>query len=311
MTKRAYVLIILLIAASSAVVMYTHFSPMQNQPQPQPPDPYVSIGCDRVLWNDDEIELLATTRDIDKPEFEWIIDGMVVENADNLALGEHQVILNVNFGDQTLQAKKTIIVIDSTNGVSLNDFQYSKNQWRFQTLYQEKQFGVKNVLISVDSSTPKEVNSCGNLITKPLFAGEHTWQAKYQGNVIASGSFDLKETSDIKISSIEIASRYTAGDTVNGKIVLTNMGSTTITGFEIETLVINHKYEWMGDQAKKEYHDKYTSQLKPGGKYNIPIRVTIPEKVSGIRPTGSYSITINLILNNQIIDTKVANTEVI
>ncbi len=309
MVKRAYIIIILLIASSSAALIYPHFSPIQDQPQPL--NPYVSIGCDRVLWNGDEIELLATTRDIDKPEFEWIIDGMVVENADNLALGEHQVILNVSFGDQTLQAQKTIIVIDSTDGVSLNDFQYSKNQWRFQTLYQEKQFGVKDVFISVDSSTPIEVNSCGYLITKPLFAGEHTWQAEYQGNVIASGSFDLKETSDIKISSIEIAPRYKAGDTVNGNIVLTNMGSTTITGFEIETLVINHKYEWMGDQAKKEYHDKYTSQLKPGGKYNIPIRVTIPEKVSGIRPTGSYSITINLILNNQIIDTKVANTEVI
>ena len=310
MVKRAYLIIILLIAASSAALMYTHFSPMQED-QPQPPDPYVSIGCDRVFWNNDEIELLATTRDIDKPEFEWIIDGMVVENADNLALGEHQVILNVNFGDQTLQAQKTIIVIDSTDGVSLNDFQYSKNQWRFQTLYQEKQFGVKDVFISVDSSTSIEVNSCGYLITKPLFAGEHTWQAEYQGNVIASGSFDLKETSDIKISSIEIAPRYKAGDTVNGNIVLTNMGSTTITGFEIETLVINHKYEWMGDQAKKEYHDKYTSQLKPGGKYNIPIKVTIPGKVSGIRPTGRYSITINLILNSQIIDTKVVNTEII
>ena len=306
-------IIVIILVVFIAALTYTHFSPVQDQdlPQSRSDEPYVSIGCDRVFWNDDEIALLATFINIEKPELEWIIDGKVVENANNLVLGEHQVILNVNFGDKTLHDQKTIIVIDSTDDISLSNLQYSQNQWIFQTLYQGKQFGVNDVRISIDSSAPIEVNTCGNLITKPLFAGEHTWQAEYRGNIISSGSFNIRQINDIKISSIEVAPSYRAGDTVNGKIILTNMGSTTITGFEIETLVINHKYEWMGDQAKKEYHEKYTSKLDPGGKYSIPIRVKIPEKVSGVRPIGDYSITINLILNGQTIDTKVVNTEVV
>lgn len=309
----AIVLIVFVLMLLIAVLTYTYFLPMQNQNLPpiQSADPHVSIGCDRVFWNDDDIALLATVQNIVRPEFEWAIDGKVVENADDLAPGEHQVRVNVNYGDQTLHDQKTLILIDSTDGISLSNFQFSYNQWKFQTLYKGKQFGVNNVRISIDHSAPIEVNSCGYIVTKPLFAGGHIWQAEYRGNVIASGTFTIREKHDIKINSIEVASSYRAGDTVNGNIVLTNMGSTTITGFEIKTLVINHKYKWMGDQAKKEYHDKYTSELVPGGKYKIPIRVTIPEKVSGIKPTGDYSITITLILNGQTIDTKVVNTKVV
>ncbi len=154
------------------------------------------------------------------------------------------------------------------------------------------------------------MNPCGKLSTKGLFAGKHEWKAEYRGKTIASGNFALKEVSEIKIERISINKSYRAGDTVEGKIILKNTGTTIIKDFEIKTVIINRNYEWMGDKAKKEYSSQYNSEVKPGEAYEIPIRVTIPEKVSGIRPSGSYTITANLLLNGKTVDTKIVNIEV-
>lgn len=273
-------------------------------------EPFVSIGCDRVIWNGDGVDLLATIRNIENPQYQWIIDGNIAAGAINFGLGEHSVVLNVESGDDTYQAKKAVIVVDSTNGISLHNSQASGSQWNFQTLYNGNNMGVKNVFVSIDSNSAQEVNYCGQLTTKPLLAGQHSWKAEYQGKTLASGNFDIKETSDVKIIRIEVASKYRAGDIVRGKIIVMNTGSTILSGFDINTLVINHNFEWMGDIARMEYYKKYKPNIKPGNEYSIPIKVTIPEDINGIRPAGSYSITIDLILNNQLVDRKVVYTEV-
>lgn len=275
--------------------------------------PSVSLGCDRVVWKDTELELQASTRNIDTPTFQWMVDGKIAGNTHKLNqkfdLGEHQVTLYVSFGDQTLQANQTITAIDSGDGIALRDFP-SNNQWGFQTTYRGRDVGVKGVRISTDSLPPQEVNPCGQLSTKGLLAGKHEWRAEYWGKTIASGSFALKEVSEIKIAKISINQSYRAGDTVEGKIILKNTGTTVIKGFEIKTTIINRNYEWMEDKAKKEYSSQYNSEVKPGEAYEIPIRVTIPEKVSGIRPSGSYTITVGLVMDGKTVDTKVANTKV-
>jgi len=66
----------------------------------------------------------------------------------------------------------------------------------------------------------------------------------------------------------------------------------------------------MGDKAKKEYTDQYDTDLKPGVSYDIPIGFSIPEKVSGIRPSGKYTVTVSVVLNGKVVDKKVVNTEV-
>lgn len=283
----------------------------QEKPKPVPS---VSIGCDRVLWKDSELELSASTQNIDKPMFEWVIDGRAAGRSRTLKqtfeMGEHRVVLNVSSGNSTLTARQSVITIDSPDGVSLRDSQATKNQWGFQTLYRGKVTGVKGVTVAVDSLPPSEVNPCGSLSTKALFAGEHKWKAEYRGQTIASGTFNLKEANDIKITRIEVAPSYKAGDTVNGKIILVDSGSTTVTGFSIKTVAVNNNYAWMGDKAKREFLDQYSTSLKPGETYEIPVRVTIPEKVSGVRPSGRYTITVSLILNGQPVDAKSVNTEV-
>jgi hypothetical protein len=285
-----------------------------NHPLEEPKPPSVSIGCDLVVWNGTELEIPATTRNINKPLFNWTVDGKNAGSGQKLTQefdkGEHHVMLTVSFDNNTLTANQTTFVIDSTDGVSVRDSWASNNQWGFQTMYRGEKSGVKGVTVSVDSLAPSEVNACGYLSSKALMAGDYTWKAMYQGMSIGSGKFNIREVNEVKITRLDIAKSYTAGSTVNAKIVVVNTGSTTVTGFEIRTLAVNNNYAFMGDKAKKEYTDQYNTDLKPGVSYDIPIGFTIPEKVSGIRPSGKYTITVSLVLNGKVVDKKVVNTEV-
>ncbi len=286
----------------------------EGQPREKPKPPSVSIGCDRVIWNGTELEIIATTQNINNPLFNWTVDGKNAGSGQKLRQkfdkGEYLVTLMVAFDNKTLTASQTTIVIDSTDGVSVRDTFTSKNQWGFQTMYKGKKYGVKGITVSVDPSTPSEVNACGYLSSKALMAGDYTWKAVYQGKTIGSGKFNIKEVNEVKITGLDIAKSYTAGSMVSAKIVVVNSGSTIVTGFEIRTLAVNNNYAFMGDKAKKEYVDQYSTDLKPGVSYDIPIGFTIPEKVSGIRPSGKYTITVSLVLNGKVVDKKVVNTEV-
>lgn len=286
----------------------------EGQPREKPKPPSVSIGCDRVIWNGTELEIAATTQNINNPLFNWTVDGKNAGSGQKIKQkfdkGEHLVTLTVTFDNKTLTANQTTLVIDSTDGVSVRDTFASKNQWGFQTMYKGKKYGVKGVMVLVDPSALSEVNPCGYFTSKALMAGDYTWKAVYQGTTIGSGKFNIKEVEEVKITRMEIAKSYTAGSTVNAKIVVVNSGSTIVTGFEIRTLAVNNNYAFMGDKAKKEYLDQYSTDLKPGVSYDIPIGFTIPEKVSGIRPSGRYTITVSLVLNGKVVDKKVVNTEV-
>ena len=307
-------MILILIIVVLSFAMLSGFLLYSKKPIVEKPKPSIDIGCDMVFWNRTQTEIVASIKNIDKPTFNWTIDGISAGNTSRFThefdIGEHSVILNVSFDNKTLEATQAIIVIDSIDGIDIGGSQASKNLWGFQTTYRGKNFGVKDVMVSVDSQPPAEVSRCGYLATKELLAGEHVWKAYYQGEIITSGSFILKEASEMKISKVEVAPVYMAGDTVNGKVVLKNTGSIIINEFDLKTLVVNNNFAWMGDKARREYFNKYESNLKPGEMYEIIMDVTIPEKVSGIRPSGKYSITLSTLLNGQITDSKVVNTEV-
>lgn len=276
--------------------------------------PSVSIGCDRVVWNGTGLEIAATTRNINSPVFNWTVDGDYAGQGHKImkefGKGEHRVILNVTFDNKIMTANQTTIVIDSADGVSVRDSSASNNQWGFQTMYKGKKYGVKGVTVSVGLSGPSEVNECGYLSSKALMAGDYSWNAMYQGKTIGSGKFNIKEVNEVRIIRLDMAKSYNAGDTVNAKIVVVNTGSTTVKGFEIKTLAVNNNYAFMGDKAKREYADWYDTDLKPGVSYDIPIGFTIPEKVSGIRPSGKYTVTVSVVLKGNVVDKKVVNTEV-
>jgi hypothetical protein len=300
----------------TAIILVLIFSPgiFKTQEKHEKPVPSVSIGCDRVIWKDTEEVLEATVKNIDKPSFEWKLGGITIGTGQKLSrkfeIGENFILLNVTFNNQTISATKSIFVIDSVDGIDLREFAASKNQWGFQTMFKGKKTGVKGVMVYVDSLPPAEVNACGAVSTKALFSGEHTWRAQYRDADIASGTFNIKETSELKIAKIAIAPSYSAGSDVKAKIILMNTGSVAITEFATKTLAVNNDFAWMGEKAKREFSNQYNSDIKPGENYEIPIQMTIPEKVSGIRPSGRYTITVNILLKDITVDTKIVNTEV-
>ncbi|MCX9084669.1 MAG: hypothetical protein OIN87_07740 [Candidatus Methanoperedens sp.] len=286
----------------------------KKQEIPEKPAPTISIGCDRVVWTETEEVLEASVENIDKPAFEWKLSDINIGTGQKFSrkfeIGENFISLNVSFNNQTISARKSIVVIDSVDGINIRESAASKNQWGFQTTFKGKNMGVKGMIIYVDALPPSEVNTCGAVSTKALYSGEHKWKAKYRNADIASGTFNIKKTSDLKISRIEIAPGYTAGSVVKAKIILINTGSIDITGFETRTFALNNDFAFMGDKAKREYSDKYNAKIKPGETYEIPIQMTIPEKVSGVRPAGRYTITVDIFLGNKIVDTRVVNTQV-
>jgi hypothetical protein len=300
----------------AAIILLLIFSQgnFKKQEKPEKPVPSVSIGCDRVIWKDSEEVLEASVKNIDKPSFEWKSGDINIGTAQKLSrkfdIGENFILLNVTFNNQTISATKSIIVIDSVEGVSVREFAASKNQWGFQTTFKGKNKGVKGVMVYVDSLPPSEVNACGAVSTKALYSGEHTWKAKYRDAEVGSGTFNIKETSELKITRIDIAPSYSAGSVVKAKIILMNTGSVAITGFGTKTVAINNDFAFMGDKAKREYSDQYNANIKPGETYEIPIEMTIPEKVSGVRPAGKYTITVNILLGDKTTDSKVVNTQV-
>lgn len=309
--KKHYIFIFL-----AAIILVLIFSQgnFKKQAILEKPAPSVSIGCDRVIWKDTEEILEASVKNIDKPSFEWKLGDINIGTGQKLSrkfeTGENSVSLNVTFDNQTISAKKSIIVIDSVDGVNIREFAASKNQRGFQTTFKGKNMGVKGVKVYVDSLPPLEINACGAVSTKALYSGEHTWKAQYRDVDIATGTFNIKETSELKIARIEIAPGYTAGSVVKAKIILMNTGSVAITGFETRTLAVNNDFAFMGDKAKREFSDQYNANIKPGEAYDIPIEMTIPEKVSGVRPSGKYTITVNILLDGKTVDTKIVNTQV-
>lgn len=300
-----------------AIILFFIFS-SGNSPQQEtkekPEPPSVSIGCDSVIWKDTQEDLEAVVKNIDEPSFEWKSNGTLIGTGRKLSqifdVGDHSINLNVSFNNSTISAKKLIHVIDSVEGITVNNYEASKNRWGFQTVFRGKTAGVKGVMIYIDSLPPSQVNDCGAVLSKMLFAGKHKWKALYRGNNIANGSFEIKEASDLKISKIEIAPSYTAGSAVKAKIILQNTGSINVSEFGTKTVAVNNDYSWMGDKARREYSSQYTADLKPGETYDIDVQMTIPEKVNGIRPSGKYTITISILMNEKTVDKKIVNTVV-
>lgn len=115
----------------------------------------------------------------------------------------------------------------------------------------------------------------------------------------------------LKISNLRIAPNYKTGDTISTELVVINVGTVDIDGFKIETLIINNKYAWMGDKAKREYSFDYSDTLRPGETAKLPIVATIPEKVNGIRPTGTYTINFEMTYSSDASSSITLETKVV
>ncbi len=277
--------------------------------------PGVSIGCNRVVWKDAVVHLAATTN-LRPARFQWLFKNKTIGTERELVYtfiaGEHNILLKATSGNDSVQDEISIIAVDSTEGISAYAVAGSMSNERvFITKFKDAMYYVDGVSIILDNKDMGTIPECRKLIVSGLYAGSHTWKATYRGNDIGSGSFKLEPETRIKITRVNIAGNYRAGDTVEGRISLLNRGTVPVKAFSIRTLVVNHKFEWMGDVAKKDFTNSFDYELVPGAPVEIPVSVQIPEKISGIRPAGDYTITIQLIVNNNVMETQSVNTVVV
>ncbi|MGB8216011.1 MAG: hypothetical protein WCE94_01810 [Candidatus Methanoperedens sp.] len=277
--------------------------------------PSVSIECSRVVWKDTEVHLSATTN-LRTAKLEWSIGNKTVGTQRNLAYtfapGKNTIIVKAVSDNDSLQDESHIIVVNSTEGILAEAVTGSMSNERvFMTKYNDATYYIDGVSVILDGKDMGTIPECRKMTVSGLGAGVHNWKAAFHSKDIGSGSFNLEPVTRVKITKIDIAGSYRAGDTVNAKIYLLNTGTVPVKQFSIKTLAVNHKFEWMGDISKKEFTSDFDYELKQGDSVEIPVRVTIPEKVSGVRPAGDYSITIQLIVNNNVQETQTVKTVVV
>lgn len=277
--------------------------------------PDVSIGCSRVVWKDAGVHLAASTN-LRSAQFQWLLENKSIgterELVYSFAAGEHNILLKATSGNDSVQDEILIIAVNSTEGISADAATGSMSNERvFITKFKDAMYDVDGVSIILDNKDMGTIPECRKLTVSGLYAGSHTWKATFNGKDIGSGSFKLEPETRIKITRVDIAGNYRAGDTVKGTIYLQNWGTVPVKAFSIRTLVVNHKFEWMGDVAKKDFTNIFDYELVPGAPVEIPVSVQIPEKISGLRPAGDYTITIQLIVNNNVMETQSVNTVVV
>ncbi|RZN33945.1 MAG: hypothetical protein EFT35_09965 [Methanophagales archaeon ANME-1-THS] len=285
-------------------------------------EPSISAGCDQVVWQGTEVELHASTKNLKDPVFVWRSGDEVIGAQKDLRqvfeVGEHTIKLEVSFWDnsstenRTLSDSAQVIVIDRVEAISVDVSAGGTLTERiFQTTYRGTSMLITGVCVTVDGIVYDKISGCGRISVTGLSPGEHSWSATYHGELVTNGTFTVNGITELKIKGVTIASVYHVGDMVDAKLVVQNTGTDPINKFAVNVLIVNHKYEWMGDIAKYEYRNEYSDELRPGQTREIPVRARIPEKVGMVKPMGDYSITISLLLNGQVIDRKTVNTEII
>lgn len=325
LTRRQVILIIVFIAEAVIAYgvwnLYSASPPMENnthlntEPIKYAYKPSVNIGCDRVVWKDTEVHLTASTN-LRSPRFQWIMDNKTFGSERELAYiflpGRNTVILKAESGNDSVQDDADIVVVGQTEGISAEVVGGSMSNERvFMTKWKDVVYYIESVSVILDGKDKGFIPQCRKLTVSGLYPGTHTWKAVYRGGDIGSGSFNLEAVTSVRMTRIDIARSYRAGDTVEGRILLQNKGTVPVKQFSIKTLVVNHKFEWMGDVARKEFTNNFDYELVPGNSVEIPVRVAIPEKISGVKPVGDYSITIQLIINNKVEETQTVKTVVV
>jgi hypothetical protein len=318
------VAVTILIVVVAAVSLHQHYVQKQmvggEQTEPDKLEPQISAGCSQVVWEGNEVELHASTRNIENPTFVWFSSSEKEVLSTQRALthvfdlGEHIILLNVTSGDdeKTLGARTKVIVIDRVENISVGVTAGALHNERiFQTNYLGSNILIKGVRINVDGSEYDKMHGCGRISVTGLSAGTHRWTATYRGDIVSNGTLNLAEITEFRIKEVSIAPKYHVGDMVDAKLVVQNSGTAPIDKFVVKVRIVNPKYEWMGDIAKPEYRTEYNYALSPGQQKDIPVRAKIPERVGVVKPTGKYSITIDLLIDDEVTDSKTVKTEVI
>lgn len=262
--------------------------------------PELHIGCSHIVWEGENITLMANVNDfLGTVRYSWWIDNKNESDSPEsnfiFSEGVHVIRAEASNGSFMLDKEITITAISSIQGITVEP-QPSEyhGTLKFKTYFNDVPANVPGIQILFDDNIIGVSEQCKPVSVTGTTFGTHIWSAQYHDQNISSSIIEVPVVEKLKISNINIAPKYKTGDTISAELVVINVGTVDVDGFKIKTLIINNNYAWMGDKAKREYHLDYSGTLRPGDIAKLPIETTIPEKVSGIRPTGTYSINLEM-----------------
>lgn len=292
-----YVSAIVMIAIVIVISFFVFF-PKEKPDTKESSTPVLNIGCSRVVWAGEPIDLHAAMTSIaGNASYQWWINGVFQSDGGQMTTtfpeGLHNIHVEAHYETLTLENDIIITAISSTSGISIKPVpSESYGAWRFQSYLNSETVNMPGIQVSLNGQLAGTSKSCSPVSTIGFRAGSYTWSAQYHGKTVGNGTFNVPATSELIISRIDIQPSYRAGDTISSVLVVTNVGTLDVDGFLVRTTVINNKYAYMGDVATREYSTDYTKIIIPGESVHIPINTRIPEKIKGIRPTGQYTINL-------------------
>lgn len=267
--------------------------------------PQLHIGCNHIVWEEENTMLRGHVNNfVGKIRYSWWIDSKNESNGPEsnfvFSEGVHTIRAEASNESFMLEKEITITAISSTQGITVEP-QPSEyyGTWKFQTYLNDVPANVPGTLIMFDDNIIGISEQCKLVSLTGATSGTHIWSAQYHGQNVSSDIIEVPAVEKLKISNVKIAPKYETGDTISTELVVINVGTVDIDGFKIKTLIINNNYAWMGDKAKREYSFDYSNTLRPGETAKLPIETTIPEKVNGIRPTGTYTINLEMTYSSE------------
>lgn len=303
MNKRLYdIIYVTAIVLVAIVILISPFLlfPIENSNIKESSTPVLDIGCSRIVWTGETIDLRAAmTNTAGVITYQWWIDGTLQGEEGQMTTtfpeGLHTIHVEANSGTLTLENNITITAVSSATGISVEPVpSKSYGIWRFQAYLDNEPVNVAGIQVSLEDHLVETSKECSPAIIIGIREGSYTWSAQYHGQIVSNGTINVPAASELMISRINIKPTYRTGDTISSMLKVTNVGTLDVDGFQIRTTVINNKYAYMGDVASREYNTGYTKNIVPGESVHIPISTQIPEKIKGIRPTGQYTINLEI-----------------
>lgn len=322
MNKKVYpiiILLIIIIISSFLIFNYYNNQKIHSATGSILKEPQLNIGCSHVVWVDENETLTAHVNNmIGNISYSWWIDGInnndttVHELTKSFTQGAHSIKVTASNDTIKLEKEITITGISSAKDISVKPSPSSTfSTWKFQAGCCGTPANVQGIQIILNENPVGTSQMCTPVTINGMSAGNYTWSAQYHQQTVGNGIFEVPKNKVLRISNVDIASQYTTGDTISAKLIVINSGTQDIKGFHVNTHIINDDLAWMGDIATKEYTFDYKNTISPGESAQIPITASIPEKVKGVRPTGHYTITIEIHYDDQKTCSLTKETEVI
>ncbi len=294
-----YVTAIVLVAVIILISPFLLF-PIENSNTKESSTPGLDIGCSRIVWAGETTSLSATMSNMaGGVTYQWWIDDTLQGEGRQITTtfseGLHTVHVAANSGTITLENDITITAVSSATGITVNPApSESYGMWRFQSYLDNEPANVPGIQVSLNGQLVETSKECSPVSIIGFREGTYTWSAQYHSQIVGSGTINVPAASELIISRVDIEPSYRTGDTISSMLIVTNVGTLDVDGFQIRTTVTNNKYAYMGDVATREYNTGYTKKIVPGESVHTPINTKIPEKIKGIRPTGQYTINLEI-----------------